>query len=214
MRERREFTRPEGKKSSRLVVIAAEGRETEKIYFQELSEKLCSPKVHVKFLKRENNNSSPESVHEQIVNFKKEYSIADDDQLWIVINRDNWTIQSIKRIAQYCSQDTNLNFCLSNPCFELWLLLHKLDIKKCTDQEKELISKNKKNKNKGETYTKKLLKNMLGHYSESNYDIGELLNTIDDAIIRAKELDIAPRTRWPQQMATRVYRLVESIQDL
>lgn len=33
MRVRRNFERPEGKKSARLVVIAAEGKETENIYF-------------------------------------------------------------------------------------------------------------------------------------------------------------------------------------
>jgi hypothetical protein len=55
MREHREFKRSEGKKSSRLVVIAAEGRDTERIYFQELAKKLCSSKVHVVFLCRENN---------------------------------------------------------------------------------------------------------------------------------------------------------------
>jgi uncharacterized protein YqeY len=43
MRVRRNFERPEGKKSARLVVIAAEGKETENIYFEagrlELAEK-------------------------------------------------------------------------------------------------------------------------------------------------------------------------------
>ncbi|MBV4225347.1 RloB family protein [Parabacteroides distasonis] len=212
MRERRDFKRPEAKKSSRLVVIAAEGRETEKIYFQGLSEKLCSPKVHVEFLKRNNNNSSPEFVHEQILNFQKEYNISDDDQLWIVIDRDKWSIKSIKIIAQYCIQNPNLFFCLSNPCFELWLLLHKLDINNCTEKEK--ISSNKKEKKNGETFTKKLLKTILGSYTESKYDVDELLKTLDIALIRAKSLDTMPKSRWPQKMGTRVYRIVESIMDL
>ena len=34
MRQRRDFERPEGLKSARLIVIAAEGRKTENIYFE------------------------------------------------------------------------------------------------------------------------------------------------------------------------------------
>lgn len=33
MRVRKSFERPEGKKTARLIVIASEGKETEKIYF-------------------------------------------------------------------------------------------------------------------------------------------------------------------------------------
>ena len=40
MRIRKNFERPEGKKSARLVVIASEGRKTEQIYFEALKEKM------------------------------------------------------------------------------------------------------------------------------------------------------------------------------
>lgn len=36
MRKRKSFERPEGVRSGRLVVIAAEGKETENIYFEQM----------------------------------------------------------------------------------------------------------------------------------------------------------------------------------
>lgn len=42
MRQRRDFERPEGVKSARLIVIAAEGLKTENIYFEAMKASLCS----------------------------------------------------------------------------------------------------------------------------------------------------------------------------
>jgi hypothetical protein len=160
-------------------------------------------------------NLSPAFVYEQIAEFQKKYSISDDDQLWIVIDRDRWAIKAIKLIAQYCAQNQNLNFCVSNPCFELWLLLHKLDVVGCcTAEEQLLILNNKKIAKAKDTYIKNLLRKTLICYSESHYDAAGLLETVDLAINRAKDLDTIPESRWPEQLGTRVYRLVESILNL
>lgn len=50
MRKRKDFERPEGIKSARLVVIAAEGRNTENIYFESMKAVLCASDVHVEVL--------------------------------------------------------------------------------------------------------------------------------------------------------------------
>ena len=70
MRIRKNFERPEGKKSARLVVIASEGRKTEQIYFEALKEKMEASNVHVVVLsKDEENNSDPDpnSVYRKLV---------------------------------------------------------------------------------------------------------------------------------------------------
>ena len=57
MRERHEAYR-----DARLVVIASEGKDTEKIYFRALAKEYANPRVHVHILNRaegEENNSSP-----------------------------------------------------------------------------------------------------------------------------------------------------------
>ena len=45
MRKRKDFKRREGVKSARLVVIAAEGRNTENIYFESMKVSLCASDV-------------------------------------------------------------------------------------------------------------------------------------------------------------------------
>lgn len=47
MRQRKDFQRIEGVKSSRLIVIAAEGRATENIYFEAMRQELCATNVQL-----------------------------------------------------------------------------------------------------------------------------------------------------------------------
>ena len=200
----------EGIKSARLVVIAAEGRKTENMYFESMKISLCASDVHVEVLHRNSNDSSPENVYEQIREFMAEYNIEDDDQLWIVVDKDKWKDKMLSAVAQYCVQNDNLRFCVSNPCFELWLLLHIEDVTLYDKKQIKLLFMNQK-VNSQDTWLKKRMKDLTGHYRESDYDAMALLPHIDTAIERAKDLDISPMDRWPQGIGTRVYLLVKSI---
>lgn len=210
MRKRKDFVRLEGVRSARLVVIASEGRCTESIYFSAVKEKLRAPNVHVEILSRESNDSSPESVHAQIADFMRQYNIEDDDELWLVIDRDRWHERMLSQVAKLCAQNTHLNFCMSNPCFELWLLLHIEDIRNYDMETKMAVAENKKNK-AGVTWLKKRMRDLLGAYSESKYDAARLLPNVPVAMTIAKELDVSPTDRWPQTIGSRVYKLMESI---
>lgn len=210
MRKRKDFVRLEGVRSARLVVIASEGRCTESIYFSAVKDKLRAPNVHVEILSRESNDSSPESVHAQIADFMCQYNIEDDDELWLVIDRDRWHERMLSQVAKLCAQNTHLNFCMSNPCFELWLLLHLEDIRNYDMETKMAVAENKKNK-AGVTWLKKRMRDLLGAYSESKYDAARLLPNVPVAMTIAKELDVSPTDRWPQTIVSRVYKLMESI---
>lgn len=174
MRKRKDFVRLEGIRSARLVVIASEGRCTESVYFTAVKEKLRAPNVHVEILSRDSNESSPESVHSQIADFMREYNIEDDDELWLVIDRDRWEERMLSRVAQLCSQNPHLHFCMSNPCSELWLLLHLEDIREYDELTVGELARNRKNK-AGLTWLKKRMRDLLGSYSESNYNAFSLL---------------------------------------
>ena len=213
MRERRDFERPEGKKSARLVVIAAEGKETENIYFEAMKRLRQASNVHVEILHRDDHASSPIVVYDQIQQFKKEYNIEEDDQLWVVVDRDKWTAKMLKSVAQYCYRDPHLNFCVSNPCFELWLVLHVEDITSLSEDERNKMRANRKSSKRGATFLKKRLRDHLGSYHESNYDAERLISTVDVAIERADALDTNKQDRWPQDLSTRVYRLARSIMN-
>lgn len=211
MRIRKDFTRLEGNKSARLVVIAAEGYETENIYFEAMKSEMRAANVHVEVLRRNNDGeSSPEHVYEQIKGFMHEYNIEDDDELWIVIDRDRWTGKMLSGVARLCSQNKNLRFCVSNPCFELWLLLHLDDVSLYSEEEKNNITANRKC-SRHKSWLKHKLSEKMDGYDESHYDARLFLPRIDDAIIRAQALDINKDDRWPQTTGTRVYRLALSI---
>lgn len=213
MRKRKDFVRLEGVRSARLVVIASEGRCTESIYFAAVKEKLRAPNVHVEILSRDSNESSPESVHAQIADFMRQYNIEDDDELWLVIDRDRWHERMLSQVAKLCAQNTHLNFCMSNPCFELWLLLHLEDVRKYDEQTATELAENHKNK-AGVTWLKKRMRDLLGSYSESSYDATTLIPHVPAAMEIARDLDVNPADRWPQTIGTRVYKLMESITEL
>ena len=212
MRKRRDFVRLEGVRSARLVVIAAEGRYTESIYFNAVKNELSAPNVHVEVLDRNSDESSPESVHHQITDFMRQYNIEDDDELWLVIDRDRWHERMLSQVAQLCAQNPHLHFCMSNPCFELWLLLHLEDVNEYDDSTKNDLLLNRKNKS-GITWLKKRMKDLLGSYAESNYDTSELIPHVHIAMERAKKMDANPQDRWPQTIGSRVYLLMNSIID-
>ena len=140
-----------------------------------------------------------------------EYNIEDDDELWVVVDRDKWKDKMLSEVALYCHQDPNLNFCVSNPCFELWLLLHLEDVTLYTPNDLQLLRENRKSPQTGPTWLKRKMRQLLGSYSESNYDAYRLLPTVSDAINRASLLDTNPVDRWPQDIGTRAYLLVKSI---
>lgn len=212
MRQRKDFQRIEGVKSSRLIVIAAEGRATENIYFEAMRQELCATNVQLVVLNREDDNSNPANVHRQIKDFMDEYNILDDDQLWIVIDRDDWKEKMLADIAQLYQQNSNLRFCMSNPCFELWLILHLEDIEDYSEEDKKNLFENPRLSTHG-TWTKYHLRKLMGHYQESDYDPSILLPHVEEAICRAEKLDINQKDRWPQTTGTRVYLLAKSIMD-
>ena len=125
IRERREAFR-----DARLIVIASEDKDTERIYFETLAKEYANPRVHVRILERneqEKNNSSPDYVLRQLNDVKAQYSLESDDELWLLVDRDHWPKAMVSQVAQKCANDAYMHMALSNPCIEVWLLLHLVD---------------------------------------------------------------------------------------
>lgn len=211
IRERREAFR-----DARLIVIASEGKDTERIYFKALAKEYTNPRVHVHILKRsedEKNNSSPEHVLEQLNEYKCQYELEADDELWLVTDKDHWTEAMLSRVATECMQDVSMHMALSNPCFELWLLLHLVDVASLTPEEQRLWMENRCKSKSSNPYLKVLLRQKMGSYHESAYDVLTLIQHVEVAIERARLLDKNPADRWPQTLGTRVYLLAESVMN-
>ena len=211
MRERREAFR-----DARLIVIASEGKDTERIYFKALAKEYTNPRVHVHILERsvdEQNNSSPEYVLKQLNDYKSQYELEADDELWLVVDKDRWTEAMLSRVATECSQEVAMHMALSNPCFELWLLLHIEDSTSLTPEEQKRWMENRRKSKNADPYLKVRLRQKLGSYHESSYDALALIAHVEDAIERARTLDKNPNDRWPQTLGTRVYLLAESVMN-
>ena len=211
MRERREAFR-----DARLIVIASEGKDTERIYFKALAKEYTNPRVHVHVLERsenEQNNSSPEHVLKQLNDYKGHYELESDDELWLVVDRDRWTEAMLSRVATECAQDNFMHVALSNTCIELWLLLHLVDATLLTPEEQQLWMENRRKSKNADPYLKVRLRQEMGSYHESSYDAKMLIEHVEVAIARAKALDKNPADRWPQTLGTRVYLLAESVMN-
>lgn len=218
MRNRNSLIRErcEAFRDARLIVIATEGKDTERIYFKALAKEYTNPRVHVHILERcedEQNNSSPEHVLKQLNDYKGQYELESDDELWLVIDKDHWTEAMLSHVATACAQDDYMHVALSNPCFELWLLLHFVDAALLTSGEQHLWMENRKKSKNADPYLKVLLRQEMGSYHESAYDALLLVAHVEEAIERARALDKNPTDRWPQTIGTRVYLLAESIMN-
>lgn len=182
-------------RDARLIVIATEGTHTEDQYFDIFESK----KVQIRVLVTEDGHSAPKHVFQRLADYKKEYQIGKDDQLWLMIDKDRWEEAHLSEVASE-SIKKKFQLAVSNPCFELWLYLHHDDVDSgvritCD----ELVTK---------------LRAALGSYNKSNLDLELYRSKERNAIDRAKALDVDTDQRWPQQTGTHVYKVVEEVLKL
>ncbi len=144
-RERKGLVRKSGGQSKDpyvIFVIAAEGSDTEILYFRQIKSLLerlqLGRLVKVEPLERreimnkagksvKDTRSSAKDVIELLDGYRNKYSIKEGDELWCVIDRDRWPVKNIAAAARSCRQ-RNYEFSMTTPCFELWLLLHLPDL--------------------------------------------------------------------------------------
>mgnify|MGYP000105363132 CR=1 FL=1 len=208
-RERRDFDRISGVKDPSLIVIATEGEKTEQQYFIDVQNQCINnaSKIKLEILQaRPLGHSSPKHVLAQLNQYKKNYGLNANDELCMVIDRDqqSWTAAELSKVAQQCAQKQYL-LALSNPAFELWLILHLKDLDSYSADEKIKLLANK------DQYLKKELKTLLTGFNPSKLDINDFWNTINLAIQRAEILDTEPLERWPNALGSRVYLVMKKI---
>ncbi len=180
-------------RDTRLIIIAAEGRVTEGQYF----EMFRSTRVQVRVLPAGNDDrSAPEYVLQRLRAFRDEYSLAGDDELWLMLDVDRWGDGKLASIARE-AQATGFRLAISHPCFESWLLFHFSDhlpqTQRCDEIEAELRAA------------------ADGSYNKRRLDIDLLLPRVRDASSRARAADPSPRDRWPRSPGSHVYRVIESL---
>ena len=190
MRIRRSLQRKSGFRDARLIVIATEGSVTEVQYFNQLQEQeVLSPfRFQIKVIPPKENKSAPNHIIKSLTFYKKQFQIKADDELWMVIDRDRWNVNMISDIISQCKQK-GIGLCISNPCFELWLILHFEDLSKISSDMRGKLLINKKVN--GRTESKRYISELMGNKNLN--DFTSLFHNLNLAINNAKLLSQSPK---------------------
>lgn len=191
--KRRKFQRPLGERRYRKIfVLAVEGSKTEPQYFAVFNNQ--NSVIRVNCLKGKHDSAPPQVLARMEKHLKKE-GLKISDEAWLVVDKDKWTDDQLSQLHEWAQKADNYNFALSNPKFELWLLLHFEDGKGVNTPQR----------------CSQKLERHLPRYNKG-IDVRKISeDMIADAIRRAKQRDNPPCKDWPRKTGTTVYKLVESI---
>lgn len=203
--------------AEKLFVLSYEGAVTERKYFQDLRASQYfndTGLLEIVPLKRpKDRGSDPFSVKRLLSWAKKEYGFKITDEFWLIIDRDDWeTIHkhSFDELVEECRTEENFFLAMSNPCFEIWLILHLADMSSFEEDEKTKIFENAKigKKNYIDIVVARLQGGGRGYTKRPNPDI--YLPLTETAIERAKALDNLADD-YPKYLGTHLYKLVEKL---
>src|SRR3972149_2556550 len=191
MGHRRTFERPFPTRSyRRLFVLATEGAETEPQYFALFNSKTTT--VTVKCLKSRS-DSAPRHVLKRMERYLVTNSLKSGDEAWLVVDKDQWTEEQLSQLHEWAIRDDRYGLAVSNPAFELWLLMH-------FDDGTDLVNIHQ---------CRERLKRYIPNYDKGNIETVKLIPGIPAAIERARMKDTPHCIDWPRSIGTTVYRLVE-----
>jgi hypothetical protein len=113
----------------------------------------------------------------------------------------------LANIATLCRQK-GYQLAISNPCFEIWLLLHLRSLDEYTENAKREFRENSKIGNRNRIDIE--LANISGGYNKNNPNTDLFIANINQAIDRARNIDDLTH-RWPQDLGSRMYLLALKI---
>ena len=185
--------RPQFVRAARIFVIAVEGEKTEAQYFSLFT----STRVRVEVLPAGPKGlSAPKQVLERLVKFEEQFNLGKDDERWLVINVDRQRSQFLDEVTQV-ARKSGYSLAVSNPCFELWLLLHFQDAHPA-DTDCAAI-------------TERLRPHTGGHNKAKIRLEAYTPERIIMAAARARALEGERDTRWPGFSGTHVFKVVERL---
>lgn len=194
------------RKSQRItpkrIFICTEGSVTEPRYFNDFIEYYRISQAHVILIPREDSLSSPSQIIDKVNQFIKTQKInkkyIQGDEFWLVLDTDRWGYNLHQTIDEAVQR--KYKHAVSNPCFEIWFLLHY----KTSDEIKSEYH---------QLNTKSAINTTLHQYPISGLNITDYIHKTDFAIQNAKELDIDSSHRTPQSTGTHIYKLIQDIKS-
>jgi hypothetical protein len=202
--------------AEKMFILSYEGKVSEKKYFEDFRNSELfnnSGLIEVISLKRPTNRGSdPISVKKLLQEAKKDYRFKSTDEFWLIIDRDDWEEihnHNFEKLVDDCKKEDNFFLAMSNPCFEIWLILHLKDINEYSKFEKQQIILNDKVSN-SKNHIDIILGNIQGRGYNKRPNLRIFLPLTNKAIDRAKELD-GQNEDYPKQLGTHIYKLIEKL---
>lgn len=124
------YDREEPSKDAKLIIIYCEGKKREDQYFNYFSGISTRIRLEIEPPKH-HDDTSPMGLYTRAINHtlqsrenqNPKYELIDDDEIWFVIDTDDWG-DKIDELRTNCNKHMNWLVTQSNPCFEVWLYYH------------------------------------------------------------------------------------------
>ncbi|WP_298884754.1 RloB family protein [uncultured Polaribacter sp.] len=202
--------------AEKLFILSYEGTVSEKKYFNDFRESVFfndSGLIEIVPLKKEENSGTdPLSVKKLLKKAKLDYQFKKTDEFWLIIDRDHWeTIHKINfdKLVADCKKENNFYLAMSNPCFEIWLIMHLKDITEYSKEEANELLENA-SKSRKKNYIDVVLGDLQGRGYNKKPNPEIFLPLTKTAIERAKDLD-KTNEPYPKKLGTHIYKLIEKI---
>lgn len=197
---------PGKRRDARLVVVATEDTFAPRQYFRLFEHE----RLVVRVLPSEAGCSSPAHVVRRLIAFERDYQLKEDDQLWALLDTDHWIEPNHKKglietIGE--ARQRHYRIAMSNPCFDLWLLLHHEEVAMGTVFA-------------GCDAVGTRIRSLLGEYSKTNlkaehYPLAKVFAAVERArALEAGLLEDAAADHWPENTGTRVFLLMEELKSV
>jgi len=187
-------------KPKKRIFIATEGV-TEYIYFNKLKRELRAGNIDVL---KSTTKTSPDKVLQRLKKYKpKDGDIRTIDDLWLVIDKDDHDLNAIFSAADR----RKYLFADSNPCFEIWLIMHCKAIHQIPGLEGSAAVGG------CEKVIEALRKHVEPNYHKTKYNVSTYVDRLDVAKENSKNTDVCKNEWWMNTVGTRVYKLANSIRD-
>jgi len=186
----------------KLFAIVCEGGKREPDYFKVF--KRFSSKIAVDVIEeivsdeevetKNKHKSAPKWVLDRAIRYIDKVGLIDEDDLWFVMDVDKWKPEQLREIADHCKDHPNWHIVLSNPCFEVWLYLHKnagiaaSASNSCND-----------------------FKNEISSFEKGGYHPLKFIADMPNAVKNAKAFDKELKHFMPVHKATKLYQLGEAV---
>lgn len=175
-------------RDANLIVIASEDTYAVEKYFRRFKTR----RVQFDSIPTKDCRSSPPAVFERLKAAKAKYEQIEGDSYWLCVDRDSWKEHAFEEVVHQASRQ-NYGVAISDPCFEIWILLHFEDLPSTFSNCGEVV---------------KHLQSRIGGYTKQCCQIMDLKEQqVHDAMTRARALDAAtgPGNK------TEVYKILDEL---